>query len=190
MPSTTSESALATTIVAAAPSRHTPRRRPNPARPSQTTPTSSRAHGPLDDPGMLDRFAAQIRDVLWLTSADARELLWLSPAAIRLFGVAPDELYADPSKGFRLVHPADRAQLVDDLRSSRGAGSVQEFRIRLPDRTLHWIRQHTFAIHGPDGRVRWIAGVAEDVTAQRNAGDRLQRTLRDLATLVPESFAA
>jgi len=100
-------------------------------------------------------------------------------------GVAPDVLTAASAKGLELVHPEDREQFVEALRADRRSGGVQEFRIRRADGTVRWIRQRTFPIRGKHGQIRWIAGIAEDVTAHRQVGDHLQRTLRDLATLVP-----
>ena len=168
-----------TTVVMAAPRRPAERPLPAPAR------EGGGARGALECEGLLDQFAAQIRDVLWLATADGRELLWLSPAATRLFGIAPQALYVDVAKGLWLVHPEDREALVVALRTDRRSASVQEFRLRLGDGTVRWIRQRTFPIRGPDGRLRWLAGIAEDVTAEREAGNHLQRTLRDLAALMP-----
>jgi PAS domain S-box-containing protein len=167
-----------TTVVLAAPRRPVDHSRPTAAREGD-------ARGPLECEGLLDQFAAQMRDVLWLATADGRELLWLSPAATRLFGITPQALYVDAAKGLALIHPEDRGALVLALRADRRSAGVQEFRLRLDDGTVRWIRQRTFPIRAPDGRLRWFAGIAEDVTAERRAGDHLQRTLRDLAALMP-----
>ena len=135
--------------------------------------------------GISELFTEQTELVLWLTLAESGDLLWMSPAATRLFGVAVESFYDDPAKGLDLVYPDDRHLLVEALRSDRHTGGVHEFRIRLADGSVRWIRQRTFPIGGSDDEPRWIAGIAEDVTAERQTGDQLQRTLHGLATLVP-----
>jgi PAS domain S-box-containing protein len=147
--------------------------------------TDTHLHGDDRRPGGAAPPRRAPASVLWLATADGRELLWLSPAATRLFGVAPQALYVDAASGLGLVHPEDREALVIALRAARRAAGAQEFRLRLGDGSVRWIRQRTFPLCGADGRLRWLAGIAEDVTAEREAGDHLQRTLRDLGALMP-----
>lgn len=73
-----------------------------------------------------------------------------------------------------------------------GESVVHEFRIHRPaDGQVRWIRSTDFPLIEPDGRILRIGGVAQDMTDQREASDRmhvlvaeLQHRTRNIITVV------
>jgi PAS domain-containing protein len=69
---------------------------------------------------LLLRFASHARDVLYrYRLVPTREFEYVSPAATALTGYTPEEHYADPDLGFKIVHPEDRPSLERYLAAAR-----------------------------------------------------------------------
>jgi PAS domain S-box-containing protein len=94
---------------------------------------------------------------------------YVNPAATAMTGYTPEEHYADPQLGLKLVHPEDR-HLVEAFFSP---ASVEDTSKPL---TLRWIRksgetlwteQRNVFLYGGDGALVAVEGIARDVTSQK-----------------------
>jgi len=101
---------------------------------------------------------------------------YVSPAATRITGYTPEEHYADPELGLKLVHPEDRP-LLEALR--RGTGSFEK---PLESRWVHkdghviWTEQINVPIYDEKGNLVAIEGIARDITERKKAEEeRLAR---------------
>jgi signal transduction histidine kinase len=75
-----------------------------------------------------------------------------------------------------LLHPDDRARALSTMpRALTGETVCVEYRIVRPsDGVVRWIRDTGFPIPGADGRIRRVGGIAQDVTEEKAAEERLR----------------
>lgn len=118
-----------------------------------------------------------IAQVFWMTSADKRQMLYVSPAYERIWGRTCQSLYAQPMTWLDALHAADRPRFTALAKAQASCEFDVEYRILRPDGTERWIHDRAFPIRDAKGKVRRIAGVAEDITARR----RLEAELLEIA---------
>ena len=118
-----------------------------------------------DSEARFAQFAASSTEVLSIRRADTMEMEYLSPAFATVYGVTPNEAMDGVEHWARLIVPEDRGAALEHLESARrGEAVVHEFRIRRPsDGAFRWIRNHDFPLQNDDG-IKWIGGIATDVT--------------------------
>ena len=95
-----------------------------------------------------------------------RGFTYVNPAALPLTGYTPEEHYADPDLGFKLVHPEDRA-LLEAARS--GEISFDQpliLRWVRKDGTVLWTEQRNVPIYNENGELVALEGTASDITSQ------------------------
>jgi PAS domain S-box-containing protein len=125
-------------------------------------------------------------DLIWIVDPRAGKLLYMNSAYERIWGRPAAPLYEDLSHWLDGVHPEDRPRLAEAAQHADPTGMYQtEYRMIRPDGRLVWIRGRGFPLYGADGRMRYMAGFAEDVTlartnealeqAHRLAQERLER---------------
>jgi PAS domain S-box-containing protein len=140
--------------------------------------------------GRLSRLVNNLTDVVYrvrLKPDFAFE--YVSPAATVLTGYLPEEFYADPEIGWKLVHP-------DDLGAVEGLSHARADQVAITARCLSrdgrtiWTEHRLAAIRDANGEIVAIEAVARDVTGQRTVEEELRRAnqLKDefLATLSHE----
>ena len=119
-------------------------------------------------------FVENSRDVLWIIDAEAGRLEYLSPSYEQVWGEPRERIMRDLGRWSATVHPDDRARTRESLpRVFAGETYCVEYRILRPDGTVVWMRDTGFPIPGADGRIRRVGGIAQDVTEQKAAEERL-----------------
>ena len=101
---------------------------------------------------------------------------YVSPAVAALTGYTPEEHYADPDLGRKLVHPDDLPLLEAALRSPAASDAPVTVRWRRKDGGLLWTEQRNVAVLDRGGRLVAIEGIARDVTEHKEAEARLRRS--------------
>ncbi|MGI8502438.1 MAG: PAS domain S-box protein [Hassallia sp.] len=133
--------------------------------------------------------AENIQDVFWMFNPIKRQFLYVSPA-YQQWGYSCD-VYADYTQWFEVIHPDDR-QRVRNAYFNRELeeGFNQEYRIIRPDKSISWIRDRCVAIKNESGEIYRLAGIAEDITEQKESQEtiailnrNLQRRAHELQTL-------
>jgi PAS domain S-box-containing protein len=119
------------------------------------------------------QLAENIREVVWMTTPAMDELLYVSPAYEVIWARSRESLRQRPRSFMEAIHTKDREHVVGILERQREQGFEVEYRIVRPDGSLRWIRNRGFPIKNRSGKVYRIAGVAEDITQRKHAGDRL-----------------
>jgi PAS domain S-box-containing protein len=117
-----------------------------------------------------------IREIFWLKEPGKSEFLYISPAYEQVFGRTCASFYQNPASRLELIHP-------DDLERSRqvfaqqeqGNATGTEYRIRTPDGQEKWIRSRAFPVLDQAGQLVRIAGIAEEVTEQKQYEAQLIR---------------
>jgi FixJ family two-component response regulator len=95
-------------------------------------------------------------------NVDTNQMEYLSPAFDSLWGRPRAEIR---SYWTETVHADDRQRASDGMqRALLGDLVVQEYRIIHPEGAVRGIRDIMFPIRDPHGRVKWVGGIAEDIS--------------------------
>ena len=123
------------------------------------------------------QLAENIREVFRILPIAAGETLYISPAYEQIWGRSLESIYANPSSWKEAVHPDDREQAdYMAVHQLRGETVDVEYRIQTPDGRQKWIRDRAFPVLDQDGQVIRMAGIAEEITEQKRAGELLKQT--------------
>lgn len=128
----------------------------------------------------LDRFKIltdRLEQVFWITDLAKNQLLYVSPAYARLWGASCEELYRAPRSWMDAIHPEDRARVSHAALTKQAIGTYrEEYRIIRPDNSLRWIRDQAFPISDASGVVYRVAGLAEDITHEKDCEHALRQS--------------
>ena len=123
-------------------------------------------------------------------AAAVQQAAQFSPAYEQIWGRTCQTLYAAPASWLDAVHPEDRERIGRAVETKQVKGEYcEEYRIVRPDGRTHWILDRAFPILDESGTVYRLAGIAECITAQKIADQRLAaqyavaRALAESATL-------
>ena len=103
---------------------------------------------------------------------------YVSPAATTITGYTPEEHYADPDLGFKLVHPDDRPLLEKYFQGEGVFRQPITLRWVHKDGTVIWTEQRNVPIYDEAGNLVALEGIARDVTERVRAEEQV----RSLAT--------
>ena len=114
-----------------------------------------------------------ISEVFWLS--EGSRLLYGSPGYEVLWGRPCASLMQDSTRWFETIHPGDRERVARALLLQARGGYDIEYRILRPDGSTRWIADRALPVLGasPAGEQR-LAGVARDITAERESQARLR----------------
>jgi len=120
------------------------------------------------------QLAENIHEVFFIMTPEGSELLYLSPAYEEVWGSTLESAYQNPMSWSDAIHPDDREQAnLSAMKQLQGELIVSEYRIRTPDGTEKWIRSRCSPVHDEAGVVIRIAGLAEEITAQKHYEEKL-----------------
>jgi PAS domain S-box-containing protein len=107
-----------------------------------------------------------------MTDSTKNELMYVSPSYAQVWGRPCDELYRSPRAWLEAVHPDDHPRVLHAALTKQAAGAYrEEYRIIRPDGTVRWIRDQAFPIRDAAGVVHRIAGLAEDISREKERDD-------------------
>src|SRR5262245_6757365 len=137
-----------------------------------------------------ERYALAARaanDGLWDWNLETGET-YFSPRWRAMLGLPGDESAVGIDEWFRLVHPEDQPALRADVDRHLRGDSAQisaTYRVKRPDGE-RWMLCHGLAVRDATGRAVRLAGSQTDITAQKQAEDRLiHDALHDSLTGLP-----
>jgi PAS domain S-box-containing protein len=116
--------------------------------------------------------------------------LYLSAGLYRIWGVRPEEAYADPGAIWARIHPDDRAAFDGAAERARETVSrfEHEMRVLRPDGEVRWTLMRSTAELLPDGSVL-RNGIELDITAHKQAELALEAANRELRQRLAELSA-
>ncbi|MDD3268780.1 MAG: PAS domain-containing protein, partial [Syntrophomonadaceae bacterium] len=128
----------------------------------------------LERQAHLDSILNSVQDVIWSVSPDSFELLYISPAAAKVYGYTPEELYEDAVKGGRLLK-SSHEMIIDNFSALIHQGWFEaEFYFRHPDGQKHCVHRRAHFAHDAHGSIARIDGIDVDITRRKQAEDSLR----------------
>jgi len=127
------------------------------------------------------RLAENAQDIIYRYRLwPARGFEYVNAAATGVTGYTPEEHYADPDLGLKIVHPDDRP-LVDKLMRAESA-FVEPLTMRWITKNgkIIWTEQRNVPVYDDERQLIAIEGIARDVTERKKA----ELVLQDLAQSV------
>ncbi|MGB2628728.1 MAG: PAS domain S-box protein [Candidatus Acidiferrum sp.] len=122
--------------------------------------------------------AKNIQEVFWMLRLDTKKLVYVSDAYETITGHPLAEIQDDPSSYTELVHPEDRDRFLAKLDEARSTGRFnEEFRIVRPDGRSRWIWSKGTRAADFENTPPWLVGIAQDITARKNAELEIEKHL-------------
>lgn len=103
-----------------------------------------------------------------------REFTYVSPSATKITGYTPEDHYADPDLGFKIVHPDDRYILEKVAKGEIKPGEPITLRWIKKDGTVIWTEQRNIPIYDANGNLIAIEGIARDITEGKRLAEKLK----------------
>ncbi|HWO11526.1 MAG TPA: PAS domain-containing protein, partial [Polyangiaceae bacterium] len=119
-----------------------------------------------------------IEHLFWLANPEGTEALYVSPAYEKIWGRTCESVYERAESFVEAIHEDDRERVMARLPLQREGTYDETYRIRRPDGTIVWIRSRAFPIRDAHGNVVRVAGIAMDITAQRQLEQQLAQAQR------------
>jgi len=119
----------------------------------------------LESEERFRRLAENAQDLIYRYElSPQRGFSYVSRAATVMTGYTPEEHFADPDLGFKLVHPDDRHLLESTTQAGRDIRSPLILRWIRKDGTLLWTEQRNVPIYDESGNLIALEGIAIDIT--------------------------
>jgi two-component system, cell cycle sensor histidine kinase and response regulator CckA len=115
------------------------------------------------------QIADNVRPVFWMNDPAGQETIYVSRAFEEIWGRPCEWLHTGPHAWQSTIVEEDREAVRASFTAERlvsGEYDV-EYRITRPNGEIRWIHDRAFPIRDEKGEVYRIAGLAEDITAQR-----------------------
>jgi PAS domain S-box-containing protein len=123
------------------------------------------------------QLAENIDDVFWMSDPENTQMIYISPAYETIWGRRRETLYSSPDSWMDAIHPDDKERMVR-TRAKRDSALPHDstYRIVRPDGSVRWIRDRGFPVRDENGVLVRFAGIAEDITFQKQAEEALRES--------------
>lgn len=135
------------------------------------------AHDLAESELRFRQLAENIREAFFLVQPDMSRVHYVSPAYEEIWGRTRESLYESPWSFADAIHPEDRHRIASMSPNNLRGDWDDEYRVVRPDGTVRWVRSRGFPIRDARGNLHRVAGIAEDVTARREAEDALRASV-------------
>ena len=121
------------------------------------------------------QLAENISEVFWMMPSSGHEITYVSPAYEQVWGRTCEELYRNPMAWSESIHPDDRATALAIFEKQLAGEQIDSiYRIRTGDGEQRWIRDRAFPVRDQSGQLTRIVGLAENITARKEAEESLR----------------
>jgi PAS domain S-box-containing protein len=138
------------------------------------------------------QLAENINQVFWMGSLQPLKIVYVSPAYEVIWERTCESLYQNPTSWLDAVHPQDYDYVFAAVQKQAEGNYDIEYRIIRSDGSIRWIRDRVTSIRDEQGLVYRLAGIAEDITEQKQRAVEINNALqkeRELSEL-KSSFVA
>lgn len=136
--------------------------------------------------GRFRQLAENIDRVFWLTPPDKNEMLYVSPSYEKVWGRTCASLYENPRSFLDPIHPQDQRYIIHAQKKQIEGTYNETYRIILPDGSVRWIKDRAFPVRNEHGEIYRIAGIAEDITEQKEFEEEISNYQKRLQSLASE----
>jgi PAS domain S-box-containing protein len=124
------------------------------------------------------QMADNIQEIFWVIDPETRAATYVNPAYEAITGRSCQSLLEEPSSYEKAIHPDDLANVLEKLKQAAQSGRFEErFRIVRPEGEVRWVWVRGFPRKNTDGKILRLGGTALDVTALKEAEDRVAANL-------------
>jgi PAS domain S-box-containing protein len=115
--------------------------------------------------------------VTWLTDpGDRRSSLYVSPSISELTGYSPAEWLEEPGLFEKLLHPEDKARVLQELAGTANGSPVRtDYRLLARDGRAVWVRDETVTVRDPAGEPLYTQTFLRDLGELRRSEDLRER---------------
>jgi len=156
---------------------------------------TDRAMGGRSEPESLDilmQIAEHVHSMIYLLEADMSRVHYANSAYERIWGRPVGGLYDDPLEWMKAIVPDDLEKIKPEVVDHKGPKNyMAEYRITRPNGEIRYIEDKGFPIFDSAGNHVRYAGVATDITEQKEAEARkvgvyqmLKHDLKSSLTLI------
>ena len=121
--------------------------------------------------------AENLREMIWISDPGYTVQYYLSPAYERIWGRSGDEARRNPRSFLEAIVPEDRPRVEAALQGYARGEYAAEYRIVRSDGEIRWISGRGYPVRDEDGDIFLIAGIAEDITRQKEVEQQRERLL-------------
>jgi len=113
----------------------------------------------------LEGILRTLDDIVWSVEAETFKIRYLNVAAKRIYGLPPENFYADASLWLNAILPEDREKVMKHIENVKQTGSGEiEYRIQHINGEIHYLRDRSVLAKNEKGKPRVINGIATDIT--------------------------
>ncbi len=121
--------------------------------------------------------AETIDEVFWIFDPEKGVMTYLSPVHERIWGYARDRFYKADGPVVDMIHPDDRERVASSLAAIKAGRELsREYRIIRPDGSIRHIHDRGFPVRDQAGRIRFYAGVGQDITEYKLAEQAIRES--------------
>jgi PAS domain S-box-containing protein len=115
--------------------------------------------------------------VTWLTDpGDRRSSLYVSPSISELTGYSPAEWLEEPGLFEKLLHPEDKARVLEELAgTAKGSPVRTDYRLLARDGRAVWVRDETVTVRDPAGEPLYTQTFLRDLGELRRSEEQRER---------------
>src|ERR1700677_13809 len=144
----------------------------------------------LDTEERLQEMADNIQEIVWMIDAETKKALYVNAAYETITGRSCQERLHKPSSYEELIHPEDRVHVLAKLGEATQTGHFDErFRIVRADGEVRWVTVHGFPARDDAGRIYRLVGTAQEITALKEAEEKIAKHLAAAESARAESDA-
>lgn len=119
--------------------------------------------------------AEHAQDLIYrIRTLPQRGFEYVSPSASQITGYTPEEHYADPELGFRLIFAEDQPIMESALQGDIPSGTPVILRLARRDGAIVWTEQRMTPIFDAQHQIVALEGIARDITERRQAEEALR----------------
>ncbi|NJO69759.1 MAG: response regulator [Bacteroidetes bacterium] len=130
----------------------------------------------IDSEEKFRELAENTNDAFWLR--DQNDLIYINPSFEKVWGRSRSEIFDNPQNLDKWVHPDDRnrySKWIDFGIFSNLKTFSEQYRIIKSDGSIRWLWSRIHPVYDGEGKVYRIAGIASDITEQKETEDALVR---------------
>lgn len=137
-----------------------------------------------DDPGVYRTLLESTRAIPWRIDWSAMRFTYIGPQIEALLGWSPSS-WRTVNDWAERIHVEDRQKTVDFCvaQSQNGVDHEADYRALTRDGDQVWIRDVVHVVRRPDGSVDSLVGFMFDITARKQAEDKILQLQRELEVL-------